>query len=167
MVVDQKRAHEKILFEKYLDSLVTSKGLAQQELFPTTIELNAADHTILMDLLDDFVQLGFDIRDLGNNNIVINGYPADMEQIEPKSMIDCFLEEYKQCQSDIKVKARERIALSLARASAISYQKVLSDIEMRDLIDTLFNCTNPGQLPDGKIVFTIFASDEIEKRFNR
>jgi DNA mismatch repair protein MutL len=120
-----------------------------------------------MDLLDDFVQLGFDIRDLGNNNIVINGYPADMEQIEPKSMIDCFLEEYKQCQSDIKVKARERIALSLARASAISYQKVLSDIEMRDLIDTLFNCTNPGQLPDGKIVFTIFASDEIEKRFNR
>ena len=167
MVVDQKRAHEKILFEKYLDSLLTSKGLAQQELFPTTIELNAADHTILMDLLDDFVQLGFDIRDLGNNNIVINGYPADMEQIEPKSMIDCFLEEYKQCQSDIKVKARERIALSLARASAISYQKVLSDIEMRDLIDTLFNCTNPGQLPDGKIVFTIFASDEIEKRFNR
>lgn len=167
MVVDQKRAHEKILFEKYLDSLLTNKGLAQQELFPTTIELNAADHTILMDLLDDFVQLGFDIRDLGNNNIVINGYPADMEQIEPKSMIDCFLEEYKQCQSDIKVKARERLALSLARSSAISYQKVLSDIEMRDLIDTLFNCTNPGQLPDGKIVFTIFASDEIEKRFNR
>jgi DNA mismatch repair protein MutL len=167
MIVDQKRAHEKILFEKYLDSLVTSKGLAQQELFPTTIELNAADHTVLMDLLDDFIQLGFDIRDLGNNNIVINGYPADMEQIEPKSMIDCFLEEYKQCQSDIKVKARERLALSLAKASAISYQKVLSDIEMRDLIDTLFNCTNPGQLPDGKIVFTIFASDEIEKRFNR
>ena len=167
MMVDQKRAHEKILFEKYLDSLVTSKGLAQQELFPTTIELNASDHTILMDLLDDFIQLGFDIRDLGNNNIVINGYPADMEQIEPKSMIDCFLEEYKQCQSDIKVKARERLALSLARASAISYQKVLSEIEMRDLFDTLFNCINPGQLPDGKIVFTIFASDEIEKRFNR
>jgi DNA mismatch repair protein MutL len=167
MVVDQKRAHEKILFEKYLDSLMTSKGLAQQELFPTTIELNAADHNILMDLLDDFIQLGFDIRDLGNNNIVINGYPADVEQIDPKSMIDCFLEEYKQCQSDIKVKARERLALSLARASAIAYQKVLSDIEMKDLIDTLFNCTNPGQLPDGKIVFTIFAPDEIEKRFNR
>jgi DNA mismatch repair protein MutL len=167
MVVDQKRAHEKILFEKYLDSLMTKKGLAQQELFPATIELNAADHAILMDLLEDFIQLGFDIRDLGHNNIVINGYPADVEQIEPKNMIDSFLEEYKQCQSDIKVKARERLAFSLARASAISYHKVLSEIEMRDLIDMLFNCTNPGQLPDGKIVFTIFAPDEIEKRFNR
>ncbi len=167
MIVDQKRAHEKILYEKYLDSLMTSKGLAQQELFPATIELNAADHAILMDLLDDFVQLGFDIRDLGNNNIVINGFPADVEQIEPKSMIDCFLEEFKQCQSDIKVKARERLALSIARASSIAYQKILSETEMRDLIDKLFNCTNPGQLADGKIVFTIFAFDEIEKRFNR
>jgi len=167
MVVDQKRAHEKILFEKYLDTLQTHKGLAQQELFPTSIELNAADHTTMMDLLDDFTQLGFDIRDLGNNNIVINGFPADVEQIEPKSMIECFLEEYKQCQSDIKVKARERLALSMARASSISYQKVLSDIEMRDLIDSLFTCSNPGQLPDGKIVFTIFASEEIERRFNR
>jgi len=167
MIIDQKRAHEKILYEKYLDSLMTRNGLAQQELFPTTVELNAADHTLLMDLIDDFVQLGFDIRDLGNNNIVINGYPADVEHIEPKSMIDCFLEEYKQCQSDIKVKARERLALSIARASSITYQKVLSEIEMRDLVDTLFNCTNPGQLADGKIVFTIFASDEIEKRFSR
>jgi DNA mismatch repair protein MutL len=167
MIVDQKRAHEKILYEKYLDSLMTSKGLAQQELFPATIELNAADHAILMDLLNDFVQLGFDIRDLGNNNIVINGFPADVEQIEPKSMIDCFLEEFKQCQSDIKVKARERLALSIARASSIAYQKILSETEMRDLVDKLFNCTNPGQLADGKIVFTIFASDEIEKRFSR
>ena len=120
-----------------------------------------------MDLLDDFTQLGFDIRDLGNNNIVINGFPSDLEQIEPKSMIECFLEEYKQCQSDIKVKARERLALSLARASSISYQKVLTETEMRDLVDSLFTCSNPGQLPDGKIVFTIFVSEEIERRFNR
>jgi DNA mismatch repair protein MutL len=167
MVIDQKRAHEKILYEKYLDSLSTRKGLAQQELFPATIELNAADHALLMGLLDDFTQLGFDIRDLGNNNIVIYGFPADIEQIEPKSMIDCFLDEYEQCQSDIKVKARERLALSIARASSVSYQKVLSDTEMRDIVDKLFNCTNPGQFPDGKTVFIIFASDEIDKRFSR
>lgn len=167
MVVDQKRAHEKILFEKYLETLSTHKGLAQQELFPATIELNASDHTLMMDLLEDFTQLGFDIRDLGNNTIVINGFPADLEQIEPKSMIDCFLEEYKQCESDIKVKARERLAFSIARASSIAYQKVLTEMEMRDLIDTLFICSNPSQLPDGKIVFTIFASEEIERRFTR
>jgi DNA mismatch repair protein MutL len=167
MIIDQKRAHEKILYEKYLDSLNTQKGLAQQELFPVTVELNAADHALMMDLLDDFTQLGFDIRDLGNNHIVINGFPVDIEQIEPTGMIDCFLEEYKQCQSDIKVKAREKIALSMARASSISFQKILSETEMRDLVDKLFNCTNPGQFPDGKTVFTIFASDEIDKRFSR
>lgn len=165
LIIDQKSAHEKILFEKYLDSLNNNKGLAQQDLFPATIELSASDHTVLMEILDDLVQLGFDIRDIGNHNIIVNGYPADLDAIEPKSMIECFLEEYKECESDIKVKARERLALSLARASSITWQRPLTETEMRDLIDNLFACSNPGQLPDGKIVFTIFASEEIEKRF--
>jgi len=165
LVVDQKRAHEKILFEKYLDSLNKKKGLAQQDLFPATIELGASDHAVLMEILDDLVQLGFDIRDIGNHNIIVNGYPADAGAVEPKSMIECFLEEYKECESDIKIKARERLALSLARASSITWQRALTETEMRDIIDNLFACNNPGQLPDGKIVFTIFASEEIERRF--
>jgi DNA mismatch repair protein MutL len=165
LTVDQKRAHEKILFEKYLDSLNNNNGLAQQDLFPATIELSASDHAVLMEILDDLVQLGFDIRDIGNHNIIVNGYPADADSVEPKSMIECFLEEYKECESDIKIKARERLALSLARASSISWQRTLTDGEMRDLIDNLFACDNPGQLPDGKIVFTIFASEEIERKF--
>jgi len=165
LMIDQKRAHEKILFEKYIDSLNNKKGLAQQNLFPATIELSAPDHTVLMEILDDLAQLGFDIRDIGNHNIIVNGYPADAEVIEPKSMIESFLEEYKECESDIKVKARERLALSLARASSITWQRTLTETEMRELIDKLFACNNPGQLPDGKIVFTIFAAEEIERKF--
>jgi len=165
LMIDQKRAHEKILFEKYIDSLNNKKGLAQQDLFPATIELSAPDHAVLMEILDDLVQLGFDIRDIGNHNIIVNGYPADADFIEPKSMIESFLEEYKECESDIKVKARERLALSLARASSITWQRSLTETEMRELIDKLFACNNPGQLPDGKIVFTIFAAEEIERKF--
>jgi DNA mismatch repair protein MutL len=165
LMIDQKRAHEKILFEKYIDSLSNKKGIAQQDLFPATIELSAPDHAVLMEILDDLAQLGFDIRDIGNHNIIVNGYPADAETIEPKSMIESFLEEYKECESDIKVKARERLALSLARASSITWQRTLTETEMRELIDKLFACNNPGQLPDGKIVFAIFAAEEIERKF--
>jgi len=166
MMVDQRRAHEKILFEKFMESINQQKGLSQQELYPTTLELNASDHTVIMEILDDLLELGFDIRDLGNNAIVLNGCPADAIMTEPKEMIDSLLEEYKQFQSDVKVKAKEKVAISLARASCIGYNKPLTDLEMRELIDNLFACSNPGQSPVGKPVFTIITMDEVDKRFN-
>lgn len=163
MMVDQRRAHERILFEKFMQSINHQKGISQQELYPVTLEMNASDHAVLMDILDDLMDLGFDIRDLGNNAIVVNGCPADAIMTEPKEMIDCLLEEYKQFQSDVKVKAKEKVAVSLARASCIGYNKSLNDLEMRELIDNLFACKNPGQTVSGKPVFTIISIDDLDK----
>jgi len=165
LIIDQRRAHEKILYEKYLVSLNEQTGLAQKELYPQTIELNASDHAVLMEIIDDITCLGFDIRDVGNRSVIVNGSPASASVSDPKEMIERFLEEYKQFQSDIKIKAREKLALSLAKASCIPRNKALTENEMRELVDELFGCTNPGQTQDGKPVFTIFTMDEIEKRF--
>ncbi len=166
LVIDQKRAHERILYEKFLETLTGQTRISQQDLFPKTIQLNASDHTLLMEIFDDICSLGFDIRDLGNNSIAINGLPPDAMNMDPVGIIEEFLEYFKQTGSDIKSKAKEKLALSMARASAIPYQRPLESTEMREMVDQLFSSSNPGVTADGRKIYTIYQNEEIEKRFS-
>jgi len=162
MIIDQKRAHERILFEKYIQSLAKNIALAQKTLFPDTVEMDAADHNILMEILDDVCAIGFDISDFGNNTIIINGCPSDIPNPEPKELIEILIEDYKNTQGDIKVNAKEKIARSLAKASAINYGVYLSVEEMQELVDRLFACEEPNYSPSGKKVMSIISMDEFE-----
>jgi DNA mismatch repair protein MutL len=76
MVIDQKRAHERILFEKFMEVLKSDSVASQQQLFPQTIELNPADAELLKSILPDLMSLGFDIRNFGKNTFIINGTPV-------------------------------------------------------------------------------------------
>jgi DNA mismatch repair protein MutL len=127
MLIDQHNAHERILYEKFLQSLAHNRGIAQQTLFPETIELEPSDYLMTLELIDDLQALGFDIRDFGSNTVVMNGCPADLHNPDPKGLLESILDEYKNKQTDIKVKARERLIHSLAAASAVNYGKALSD----------------------------------------
>ena len=162
MIIDQKRAHERILYEKFLRSMDGKFGVAQQNLFPQTIQLNASDHAVLLEILEEICSLGFDIRDLGNHTIVVNGYPSNSATNDPGEMIEHLLEEYKSTGSDVREGTKERICKSMAKASAIPYGKLLIREEMQEMIDALFACENPNYSPSGKPVLTILEINEIE-----
>jgi DNA mismatch repair protein MutL len=164
MIIDQKRAHERILFEKFLQALSVESSVIQASLYPKTIELDAKDHALLMDIKNDLKILGFDIEDFGGNSIVINGMPADSNNQEPEQIIDKFLNEYSSG-VDPKTQVQEKIAKSLAKASAISSNQKLNNEEMREMIDLLFACQNPNYSPFGKLIVSIIKTDELEKRF--
>ncbi len=165
MVIDQHRAHERILFEKFIRSLAMNYPLAQHTLFPETIELNEADYIILKEIMDDLHTIGFDIRDFGSNSIVIGGYPGDSHNENPRELIEKFLEIYKSTETDIKISVREKIARSLASAGAFNYGEVLSPIAMQDLVDNLFACESPGYSPSGKPIISIIGIEELERKF--
>jgi DNA mismatch repair protein MutL len=164
LVIDQKRAHERILFEKYIRSLANNVPLIQKTLYPETIEMNAADHNIIMDILEDICAIGFDINDFGNNTIIINGCPSDIPNPDPKELIEILLEQYKSTQSDLKINAKENVARSLAVASAINYGTPLATEEMQELVDQLFACEEPNYSPSGKKTMSILSMDEFEKK---
>ena len=166
LVIDQKRAHERILYDRYMSTLSSGSRISQQDLYPATVRLNAADHALLMEIFDDICSLGFDIRDLGNQSIVINGLPADIKEKNTAELIDEFLEYYKQTESDIKSKAKEKLALSMAKASSIPYNRTLDNKEMRELTDQLFASKEPALTQDGKRIYFIWQSEELEKRFS-
>ncbi len=165
MVIDQKRAQERVLYEKFLDILKSDSVASQQQLFPQTIEMNPADAALLTEILDDLANLGFDIREFGKNTFVINGTPGVLDSKSPGSIIEKLLEEYKNSPADAKTKVKEQVAASLAKASAINYGVELRQEEMSHLIDALFACATPGYSPEGKPVLSIISLDDIEKGF--
>ncbi len=164
MMIHQRRAHERILFEKYSEAAKSGSAVAQQNLYPVTIEFNSADFALMSGMLDDLANMGFDIRDFGRNTLVVYGSPAGSGKSDPAEVLERFLQEYKNSGTNIKEGAREKLALSLAKASAIT-EKALSREEMQEIIDKLFACNMPNFSPDGKPVISILSLDELEKKF--
>lgn len=166
MMIDQKRAHERVLFEKFLNSLSSDSIASQKLLYPKTIELDQKDHTLILEIGDNLKSLGFDIEDFGGNSIIINGMPIDSSNQEPEQIIDKFLNEFFSTEINAKTLVHEKIAKALAKASAISNNQLLNAEEMREMLDMLFACQNPNYSPFGKLIVSIIKTDELEKRFN-
>lgn len=165
MMIDQRRAHERILYEKYIRSFAMNYPVAQRSLFPETIELDQADYLILREIMEDLHTIGFDIRDFGGNTLVIAGYPAEISKETPRDLLEAFLDHYKSTGGDIKTGVRERIARSLAVAGAVNYGETLSQEVMQEMVDHLFACESPAYSPSGKPVVVIMGIEEIEKKF--
>ncbi len=165
MIIDQKRAHERILFERFMEILKSESVASQQQLFPQTIELNPADAEVLKNILSDLLSLGFDIREFGKNTFIINGTPGLLDVSSPEVIVEKLLEEYKNSPVDARLKVKEQVAVSLAKASAIEYGTELKPEEIDHLIDNLFACSTPNFSPDGKKIVTIIPTEDIEKSF--
>jgi len=163
MVIDQKRAHERILYERLMQVLENHEVASQQQLFPETFELNASDATLLTSILPDLRALGFDIRDFGKNSFIINGTPGVLNTSSPIEIIESLLEEYKNSPGNLQEKARETVAISLAQASAIPYGHALKPGEINELIDNLFACQTPNFSPKGKKILSIMPLEDFEK----
>ena len=165
MLIDQKRAHERILYEQFLDGLSNNRAISQVDMFPVTTELNPADIYIMKEIEGELELLGFRIQHSGKNKITISGCPAGSDASNPLEMLEILLEDYKNTQADPSTGAKEKIAAAMAGASAIPYGKVFIQSEMEDLFDTLFACQAPNYSPKGKPVLTIITLEEIDKRF--
>ncbi|MBW8334417.1 MAG: DNA mismatch repair endonuclease MutL [Prolixibacteraceae bacterium] len=163
MVIDQKRAHERILYERLMQVIENHEVASQQQLFPETFELNASDATLLTSILPELRALGFDVRDFGKNSFIINGTPGVLHTSSPVEIIESLLEEFKNSPVNLQEKARETVAMSLAQASSIQYGQALKPAEISELIDNLFACKTPNFSPKGKKILSIMPLDDFEK----
>jgi DNA mismatch repair protein MutL len=165
MLIDQKRAHERILYEKFLGYLRNEQSVSQVEMFPAAMELNPADYFIIKEIEESLGKLGIKIRHEGNTTISIVGRPSESITTDPVEMMEIIIEDYKNTDTDPAKGAKEKVSAALAAASAIPYGKPLTNNEMEELFDTLFACSGPNYSPSGKSVITIFTTEEIDKRF--
>ena len=164
-VIDQYRAHVRVLFDQYLASIRQRQGVSQQVLFPEIIEFTAAEATVLPALLESLRFAGFDLSDLGNDSYAINGLPAGMGNANPAQLVRDIVDRAMETGAEASGKVSEAIAFSLARAAAIRPGKPLSTEEMDHLIASLFACPDSNLTPDGKTIVTIITDEELERRF--
>jgi DNA mismatch repair protein MutL len=168
ILIDQQAAHERILYERFLQQLENHQGASQQSLFPKTVSLQAADFELVKDLLPDIRALGFQIREFGKNAVVIEGIPADIgPAINETEMLEHLIEGFKNSQALLKLNKRDNLARTLARNSAIKAGVTLTPGEMNNLIDQLFACKMPNVSLQGKPVIITFTLEELIQKFEK
>ena len=164
-LIDQHRAHLRVLYDQYLSGIRQRQGVSQQVLFPEVVEFTPSEAALLPALLDSLRFVGFDLSDLGGGSYAINGRPAGAEQVNAAEL----LREIVDKAADTGTKAGERvgelIALSLAKSVAIRRGKPLSAEEMDHLVASLFSSSDPNLTPEGKTIISLLTDEELEKRF--
>ena len=160
MVVDQHRAHVRVLYEDYLRRLSNHKIASQKVLFPQQVELSPKEMVTLTTVKDAFSEFGFELSPLGASSYGINAIPEGLEGIDVASLLHDLLSD-TDAESPL-AKIHEGMAASLAQAAAIPYGQVLSNDEMEDLTNRLFQCSNVNYTPDGRATLCIIKQKDIE-----
>ncbi|WP_407426353.1 DNA mismatch repair endonuclease MutL [Arcticibacter sp.] len=168
MLIDQQAAHERILYERFLQQLENRQGASQQSLFPQTVTLNAADFELVKELLPDIQSLGFQIREFGKNTVIVEGIPADISaNVSEVEMLEHLIEGFKNNLTLLRLDKRDNLARTLARNAALKAGTRLSQEEMNNLIDQLFACERPNSSLTGKPVIIKYSIEELLQKFEK
>ena len=167
MLIDQRAAHERVLYEKFLQTLGKRNGTSQQVLFPKVLELNAPDFELLAEITEEIRSLGFEIGVLGRNTVAVQGIPADAPVGNEQELLEGLIEQFKWHQAELNLGRRENIARSLAKRSAIRHGHALAQAEMQTLVAQLFASSNPNYAPDGTPTLVILTLDKIGSFFTK
>lgn len=165
MVIDQHRAHVRILYNRYREQMQGQSVPSQGLLFPELIQMSTSDAVLLGELEDDFRTLGFDVTSLGGGTFSLQGVPSGIDGLNPVKLVTEMVAAVKESSRTVHEDLQHRMALTLARNAAIPAGQVLTSQEMSALLDDLFATSTPNYTPDGKTVLAILPTDNITKLF--
>lgn len=163
MIIDQRRAHIRILYEQYMEQLRNHKASSQQVLFPEILQVEPASVPLVEKLLPELAEMGFDLTNLGSGSYAINGVPSGTEGLDYVRLMTEIIDDAREKDSGSLDELHQSLALSLARNMAIPYGQVLNNDEMENVVNSLFACSNVNYTPNGKSILSILPQDEIDK----
>ncbi len=167
MLVDQQAAHERILFEKFLAYMTKQQAASQHQLFPVKVELAKQDAMLLKENLPDINLMGFDLQEFGTDTFIVHGVPAELKNnFNEKTAIQYLLNQLRE-NLELKLNQREKLARAMAKQAAVKSGTVLSNKEMKTLVDELFGCEKPYAALNNKLTFVIYKLPDIEKLFEK
>ena len=162
MIIDQHRAHVRVLYERYLEQIQQQTSHSQKVLFPEVLQFPVSDEVILEKLLPEMSKMGFELDDLGGGSYAVNAIPTGLDGVNPLHLVQDMVFSAKEKGVKALDEVHQSLALTLARNAAIPQGQVLSNEEMESLVNDLFACSNVNYTPDGKNVLCILKQQEIE-----
>ena len=167
MLVDQRAAHVRVLYERARAHLRDQQGASQRLLFPHTVDLSPAEVELLDELRDDLEALGFELERLSGRTVSVRGVPADVPDGNEDTILEELLEQYRSAQDAVEDERREHLAKTMAQRSAVDRGQSLSEGERRALLNDLFDCEMPYADPTGTPTIVKFSMEELADRFGR
>lgn len=162
MIIDQHRAHVRVLYERYLEQIQQQTSHSQKVLFPEVLQFPVSDEVILEKLLPEMSKMGFELDNLGGGSYAVNAIPTGLDGVNPLHLVQDMVFSAKEKGVKALDEVHQSLALTLARNAAIPQGQVLSNEEMEALVNDLFACSNVNYTPDGKNVLCILKQQEIE-----
>lgn len=165
MIIDQHRAHVRILFDRYINRVNNGSMSSQAVLFPEVLHLSAAQSVTLQGLLPEMEKMGFSLSALSGNDWTVNAVPSGLDGIDMSSMINQIVESVENGGLPLKKRIYDHLALTLARSAAIPVGRTLMQEEMEMLVADLLRLPEPNYTPDGKTIITVIPIEQINKMF--
>jgi len=166
MLIDQHRAHLRVLYDRFRRQQEGRSGCVQGLLFPQLVQLSPSRAVLLRAMTAELESVGFEISDLGNGDYSISGIPAGAEGLDPVKLLQSLLEDAEAKEGGAGDEVAHVVALGLARRAAIPVGQALGQQEMEDLVEKLFATETPNYTPDGKLVLTILRHEKLERLFS-
>lgn len=163
LLINIYRAHERIIYESYLNALKETPVVVQQSLFPETIALTAAQGELLNELKGEFLKLGYEIEPMSSTNFAINGTPVDEEIGDLQELIECIIDDYRSNRMNRMMETEKNLALCMARQRRSSIKPITTLEETNSLLQQLSACLVPTLSPSGKKVFEVIGEGNLEK----
>ena len=167
MLVNCRRAFERILYERMLKALSSNNHVSQKTPFPVQVQIGVQERLILEGASETLERLGFDITPFGTDSVVVNAVPEGMscEEGKVRTMLDDIVAVLSEPGSGLQEVLNQRMAARFAALGAASFEIGSDPMAPRRLIDTLFACENAELTPGGRKIVAIVSIDEIENKF--
>lgn len=165
MLIDQQRAHERVLYENFMSRLQNTGGPSQKLMFPETVSLSPADNELFEEISRDIKALGFDFNRKDAQTLEFTASPAGFEK-EVQPLVESVLEDYKSRMMNASSDRHNNLASAMAKKTAIRSGRKLEEQEMKALIDSLFACSMPEHSIDGKPIIRVIGTEDLKQMFH-
>lgn len=165
MIVDQYRAHTRILYEGYIEQMQKRRPSSQKPLFPDTIQFSASDKVVVEAVMPELQNIGFELTPNEEGDYTITAVPSGLDGLDYVALVQDLVASAREKTTSAIDDINHSIALELARNAAVTYGQVLTNAEMENIVNSLFACSNFSYTPDGKKILTMLRQTDLEQLF--
>lgn len=164
LIIDQQRAHQRILYEQFLMNLTEFQASSQQLLFPAQVYFGPQDMLTLRDMEPALQQIGFVFESWEADHVAVSGIPVTMNESEISIVLEQLMSDFQEGYAN-SFSISDTIAKSLARSMAVKTGTILSELEQENIIHNLFACKDAQTSPFGKPTYITMQVEDIDKKF--
>ncbi|KGO87621.1 DNA mismatch repair protein MutL [Flavobacterium rivuli WB 3.3-2 = DSM 21788] len=165
LIIDQKRAHQRIMYEQFLRSITVQHAASQQLLFPLVLHYNKTELELIKEMQDALQNTGFVFAEINHDHIVVSGLPVNVSESEVSILLEELINDLQQEVPDSSFSQSDSIAKSMARSLAVKTGVLLSEREQENMVNSLFACKEPNVSPFNKPTFITLSVEDLDKRF--